>query len=142
MSWAIDSAVLRMRRSLYNTIIVIRILLTWFPNPPQVIAGPLRCASRTSILHDAFSAMRTAACKSQHQCLWGSLPLSCQTGFGWCARSTLCDPYLNLFRGIIPPIGGTLDLSPILAFVALDVSFCADACPGFMGTNFIYLLFS
>jgi hypothetical protein len=32
------------RRSLYNTIIIVRILLTWFPNPPQVIAGPLRCA--------------------------------------------------------------------------------------------------
>ena len=32
---------------------------------------------------------------------------------------------LNSFlwcRGIIPPLGGTLDLSPILAFVALDVS--------------------
>jgi YggT family protein len=36
-------------------------------------------------------------------------------------RSTLADPYLNLFRGIIPPLGGTLDLSPILAFVVLDV---------------------
>ena len=35
--------------------------------------------------------------------------------------STLCDPYLNLFRGIIPPIGGTLDLSPVLAFIVLDV---------------------
>ena len=29
-------------RSLYNTIIIVRILLTWFPNPPQVIASPLR----------------------------------------------------------------------------------------------------
>lgn len=37
------------------------------------------------------------------------------------ACSTLCDPYLNLFRGLIPPIGGTLDLSPILAFIVLDV---------------------
>lgn len=35
---------------------------------------------------------------------------------------SICDPYLNLFRGIIPPIGGTLDLSPILAFVTLNVS--------------------
>lgn len=35
--------------------------------------------------------------------------------------ATVCDPYLNLFRGIIPPIGGTIDLSPILAFVCLDV---------------------
>lgn len=29
------------------------------------------------------------------------------------------DPYLNLFRRIIPPIGGTLDLSPLLGFFAL-----------------------
>ena len=35
--------------------------------------------------------------------------------------ATICDPYLNLFRGIIPPLGGTIDLSPILAFVVLDV---------------------
>lgn len=39
-----------------------------------------------------------------------------------CVCSTLCDPYLNLFRGIIPPLGGTLDFSPILAFVLLSVS--------------------
>jgi hypothetical protein len=36
-------------------------------------------------------------------------------------RRTLCDPYLNLFRGLIPPLGGTIDLSPILAFIVLDV---------------------
>ena len=35
--------------------------------------------------------------------------------------ATVCDPYLNLFRGIIPPLGGTIDLSPILAFVVLDL---------------------
>jgi len=29
------------------------------------------------------------------------------------------DPYLNLFRRIIPPIGGVLDVSPILAFIGL-----------------------
>ena len=40
-------------------------------------------------------------------------------------QSTLADPYLNLFRGLIPPLGGTLDLSPILAFVVLDVRFYA-----------------
>jgi YggT family protein len=33
--------------------------------------------------------------------------------------STVCDPYLNIFRGIIPPLGG-LDLSPILAFLVLN----------------------
>lgn len=32
----------------------------------------------------------------------------------------ITDPYLNLFRGIIPPIFG-LDLSPILAFVTLNL---------------------
>jgi len=61
--------------NIYNTLIIVRLVLTWFPNPPQAIAGPL---------------------------------------------STLCDPYLNLFRGLIPPIGGTLDLSPILAFIVLN----------------------
>ncbi len=30
------------------------------------------------------------------------------------------DPYLNLFRKIIPPIGGRLDLSPMLAFFGLQ----------------------
>jgi YggT family protein len=29
------------------------------------------------------------------------------------------DPYLNIFRRFIPPIGGMLDLSPIVAFLAL-----------------------
>jgi YggT family protein len=29
------------------------------------------------------------------------------------------DPYLNLFRRIIPPIGGRLDISPILAILLL-----------------------
>jgi YggT family protein len=32
------------------------------------------------------------------------------------------DPYLNLFRRIIPPIGGVLDLSPLLAFFALRLA--------------------
>ena len=29
------------------------------------------------------------------------------------------DPYLNLFRRLLPPLGGVLDLSPVLAFFAL-----------------------
>lgn len=62
--------------NIYNTLLIGRLILTWFPNPPQAIVSPL---------------------------------------------STLCDPYLNLFRGIIPPLGGTLDLSPILAFVTLNL---------------------
>jgi YggT family protein len=31
------------------------------------------------------------------------------------------DPYLNLFRRFIPPIGGVLDLSPLLGFLALQI---------------------
>lgn len=31
------------------------------------------------------------------------------------------DPYLNLFRRIVPPLGGVLDISPILGFFALRV---------------------
>mmetsp|Transcript_17008 Transcript_17008/g.27287 ORF Transcript_17008/g.27287 Transcript_17008/m.27287 type:complete len:231 (-) Transcript_17008:136-828(-) len=62
--------------NIYNTLLIGRLILTWFPNPPRAIVYPL---------------------------------------------ATMCDPYLNLFRGIIPPIGGTIDLSPILAFVTLSV---------------------
>ncbi|XP_016647315.1 PREDICTED: ylmG homolog protein 2, chloroplastic [Prunus mume] len=61
--------------NLYNTLLVVRLVLTWFPNSPPAIVGPL---------------------------------------------STICDPYLNIFRGLIPPLGGTLDLSPILAFLVLN----------------------
>lgn len=60
---------------LYNAALIVRLILTWFPNPPQAIVSPL---------------------------------------------ATVVDPYLNLFRGIIPPLGG-IDLSPILAFVVLDL---------------------
>jgi len=31
------------------------------------------------------------------------------------------DPYLNIFRRIIPPIGGMLDISPIVAFFCLSL---------------------
>lgn len=31
------------------------------------------------------------------------------------------DPYLNVFRRVIPPVGGVLDLSPILAFFSLRI---------------------
>ncbi|PON73106.1 CCB3/YggT-like [Parasponia andersonii] len=61
--------------NLYNTLLIVRLVLTWFPNAPPAIVSPL---------------------------------------------STVCDPYLNIFRGIIPPLGGTLDLSPILAFLVLN----------------------
>jgi YggT family protein len=31
------------------------------------------------------------------------------------------DPYLHLFRRVLPPLGGILDLSPILAFFVLKL---------------------
>ncbi|KAL6965725.1 hypothetical protein U1Q18_036779 [Sarracenia purpurea var. burkii] len=71
--------------NIYNTLLVVRLVLTWFPNSPPAIVSPL---------------------------------------------STLCDPYLNIFRGIIPPLGGTLDLSPILAFLVLNaITSTASALP-------------
>ncbi|KAK9124381.1 hypothetical protein Sjap_013983 [Stephania japonica] len=42
---------------------------------------------------------------------WDRQPLS--------AIRDLCDPYLNLFRNIIPPVFDTLDVSPLLAFAVL-----------------------
>jgi len=65
----------------YNAILVARLVLTWFPNPPEAIVYPL---------------------------------------------ATLADPYLNAFRGLLPPLG-QIDLSPILAFTALNLAQSAAA---------------
>lgn len=32
----------------------------------------------------------------------------------------VCDPFLNLFRRFIPPIGGMVDISPIVALLVLQ----------------------
>ena len=32
----------------------------------------------------------------------------------------ICDPYLNLFRKLIPPIGGMVDVTPIIALLVLQ----------------------
>ena len=32
----------------------------------------------------------------------------------------VCDPYLNLFKRIVPPIGGAIDISPIFALLILQ----------------------
>lgn len=37
------------------------------------------------------------------------------------ALAKLCDPYLDLFRRFIPPIGGMIDISPIVAILALQI---------------------
>ena len=63
---------------IYSLILLVRVLLSWFPNLD-----------------------------------WGSNPVLSTV-------SSITDPYLNAFRGLIPPIGG-LDLSAILAFLALQL---------------------
>lgn len=37
------------------------------------------------------------------------------------ALGKLCDPLLGLFRRIIPPIGGMIDISPIFAIIVVQV---------------------
>lgn len=37
------------------------------------------------------------------------------------ALSKICDPYLDLFKRFIPPIGGMIDISPIIAIIALQL---------------------
>ena len=32
----------------------------------------------------------------------------------------ICDPYLNLFKRLIPPIGGMVDVTPIVALLVLQ----------------------
>jgi YggT family protein len=63
--------------TIYTYLIIIRVLLTWFPNIS-----------------------------------WYNQPFS--------TLSQLTDPYLNLFRSIIPPLGG-IDISPILAILLLQL---------------------
>jgi YggT family protein len=62
---------------LYSYLLIIRILLTWFPNVD-----------------------------------WYKQPFA--------SLGQITDPYLNLFRSIIPPLGG-MDFSPILAFLLLNL---------------------
>ncbi len=63
---------------IYSVVLLIRVLLSWFPNLD-----------------------------------WGSNPIL--SGI-----SSITDPYLNLFRGLIPPLGG-IDLSAFVAFLALNL---------------------
>jgi len=70
-------SVLARTLEIYSLILLVRVLLSWFPNLD-----------------------------------WGNPVLA--------TMSSITDPYLNAFRGLIPPIGG-LDLSAILAFLALNL---------------------
>jgi YggT family protein len=69
--------VLAQTLSIYTLILLVRVLLSWFPNLD-----------------------------------WGNPVLS--------TVSAITDPYLNAFRGLIPPLGG-LDLSALIAFFALQL---------------------
>ena len=33
----------------------------------------------------------------------------------------MTDPYLNLYRGLVPPLLGTIDFTPLLGFFILQV---------------------
>ena len=61
---------------IYSFLLLVRVLLTWFPSID-----------------------------------WSNGALS--------ALCSITDPYLNIFRGVIPPIGG-FDISSILAFLLLS----------------------
>ena len=89
-------AVLSQTLFIYSYILILRVLLTWFPNLD-----------------------------------WSNPVLS--------TVGSITDPYLNAFRGIIPPIGG-LDLSAILAFIALNLmqQLLSTASVSFLNQNIIY----
>ena len=42
----------------------------------------------------------------------------------------VCDPYLNLFKKLIPPLGGMVDITPIIALLVLQ-----------FGMRLIYVIF-
>ena len=70
--------VLAQTLSIYLLVLLVRVLLSWFPNLD-----------------------------------WSNPLLS--------GISAITDPYLNVFRGLIPPLGG-LDLSALVAFLALQLA--------------------
>jgi YggT family protein len=76
--------------SIYTLVLLVRVLLSWFPNLD-----------------------------------WSNPILT--------TVSSITDPYLNAFRGLIPPLGG-LDLSAILAFLTLRlVQTLLGVAGGFVG---------
>lgn len=53
--------------------------------------------------------------------------------------ASITDPYLNIFRGVIPPLGG-IDLSAILAFITLNllISLLGGASQNFQNMTVSY----
>ncbi|KAJ9702121.1 hypothetical protein PVL29_004047 [Vitis rotundifolia] len=109
--------------NIYNTLLIVRLVLTWFPNSPPAIVSPLRKVLMTSPSRTVYMVQKPTPPECQSPFL---RPLPSEShgvcyNLWFCEQpNTLCDPYLNIFRGIIPPLGGTLDLSPILAFLVLN----------------------
>ncbi|HAM14511.1 MAG TPA: YggT family protein [Eggerthellaceae bacterium] len=64
----------------YSIVILIYVLMSWFPNVESGVIGQV-----------------------------------------YRALGVLCDPYLDLFRRFIPPIGGMVDVSPIAALIVLQL---------------------
>lgn len=79
--------------SIYLVLLIIRVLLSWFPNVDW--SNPV------------FSAL-----------------------------SQITDPYLNLFRSVIPPLGG-IDFSAILAFIVLQfIQSALNSVVATLGTSY------
>jgi YggT family protein len=74
---ALIVAVLVKTLQIYTLLLIVRVLLSWFPNL------------------DGNNPVISTIC-------------------------SICDPFLNVFRGLIPPIGG-IDFSAIIAFLSLQL---------------------
>ena len=70
---------------------------------------PTDCTAHAQATHSLQCATRYAAPAEPAACRW----CCC------CCLLQLTDPFLSVFRGIIPPLGG-IDLSPMLGFFLLN----------------------
>jgi len=59
--------------NIYNTILVARLILTWFPNPPQAIVGPLRRVAQPqrAARHATPHLTRKRALRATYHCTRG-----------------------------------------------------------------------
>ncbi|KAH7836878.1 hypothetical protein Vadar_006851 [Vaccinium darrowii] len=103
-----------------------KLAASYSPNPPPI---PARNHTHSQLTGStaAWSLFLAVICPQIFGCVllirdllgwfpniqWDNQPMS--------AIRDLCDPYLSLFRGIIPPLFNSLDVSPILAFLLLGM---------------------